>query len=450
MRTPDSVSSALQELIDNVDEELQDYQSLGEFDEGIQERLRLAFWPERISDTLNIEGIHVNPRITMAVLEGLALADVDKYAEREINNIVDAHNLIDEVVNSGQEIEPGLVKQLSFRVNQDLIDTAGQYRTRDVAISGAQVTPPAWQDVPHRMAELCAGLSDAAGAHPIVKAAWLHREFAEIHPFDDGNGRTARLLQDMVMAKAGYLPVGIPAFRRREYYDALEQGDFGDLEPLIAMIANSEQTALSKASRVVRRVPDRQRAVQGILRGRKAAKDRREEHRFHAWRSQVEQVRQELEGWVGSFRAEAATSVVRLKSWDPMTIETWREVRSRGWARNSWLFTVFMGAPGDRGCSVLFAARRIDKIAGLQDFTSSEDVDPLAIQVLVSGENGRYDFNHQDDRYVTLRGLAFGRDGGIAAYKASDEGAIEAERTTDYAVFEEFFQQLAVKSGWVI
>ena len=53
--------------------------------------------------------------------------------------------------------------------------------------------------------------------------AYAHLQLAKIHPFLDGNGRLARLILDFFLIKYGYLPISIPAKRRLEYFDLLEE-----------------------------------------------------------------------------------------------------------------------------------------------------------------------------------------------------------------------------------
>ena len=58
--------------------------------------------------------------------------------------------------------------------------------------------------------------------HPFIKACLLHGEFVKIHPFIDGNGRTARLILNFELMKHGYTPIVITKERRAEYYEALD------------------------------------------------------------------------------------------------------------------------------------------------------------------------------------------------------------------------------------
>ena len=65
--------------------------------------------------------------------------------------------------------------------------------------------------------------AENAREHPIVVAATFHYRFVRIHPFDDGNGRMARLLMNMILIKHGYTVAIIPIQERNRYIDSLER-----------------------------------------------------------------------------------------------------------------------------------------------------------------------------------------------------------------------------------
>ena len=81
--------------------------------------------------------------------------------------------------------------------------------------------------------------------HPIIIAATFHYRFVRIHPFDDGNGRMARLLMNMVLIKHGYTVSVIRQENRDDYITHLEQADkTEDLTEFINYIANSCEYSL--------------------------------------------------------------------------------------------------------------------------------------------------------------------------------------------------------------
>lgn len=75
------------------------------------------------------------------------------------------------------------------------------------------------------------------GVHPVVSAAWLHHRFVQIHPFQDGNGRVARVLTFLSLERRQYPPLVVDRDRRDRYLDALDQANGGDLAPLGRLFA---------------------------------------------------------------------------------------------------------------------------------------------------------------------------------------------------------------------
>lgn len=94
-------------------------------------------------------------------------------------------------------------------------------------------------DTPIEMQELMDWYrAEEANLHPVVLAAMFHYKFVRIHPFDDGNGRIARLLLNYVLLKHGLPMVIIKSSDKKNYLNALHLADVGHYEPFIAYIAD--------------------------------------------------------------------------------------------------------------------------------------------------------------------------------------------------------------------
>ncbi len=83
-----------------------------------------------------------------------------------------------------------------------------------------------------------------------VQSAWLHYRFAQIHPYQDGNGRIARALASLVFIKAGWFPVVVTRDDRARYIDALEVADEGALRPLVDFFVDVQKRSLFQATQV--------------------------------------------------------------------------------------------------------------------------------------------------------------------------------------------------------
>ena len=97
---------------------------------------------------------------------------------------------------------------------------------------------------------------EAAGEHPIVLAATFHYRFVRIHPFDDGNGRMARLLMNMILIRHGYTVALVRQEERDRYIGELERADKAeDLSQLIDYIASCCEYALDLHLKAARGEP---------------------------------------------------------------------------------------------------------------------------------------------------------------------------------------------------
>ncbi|SEI43336.1 Fic/DOC family protein [Dyadobacter sp. SG02] len=98
------------------------------------------------------------------------------------------------------------------------------------------------EETPAMMQELIEWYREMDGnpkSNPILLAAEFHYRFIRIHPFDDGNGRTARLLMNFILLRHGYPPVIIKTEDKRNYLSALEQADAGMLSAFLDYIGKN-------------------------------------------------------------------------------------------------------------------------------------------------------------------------------------------------------------------
>ena len=144
---------------------------------------------------------------------------------------------------------PGLVTErdlldLHALVLRSIDDAwAGRYRATRVFVKGSPLVPPNPLKVPELMTEFAMWL-ESAGLHPALLATEAHYRFAKIHPFVDGNGRTARLLMNLVLLKHGYPLTVVPAERRADYIGAMDTADLGNTEPFQCLILGCVERSL--------------------------------------------------------------------------------------------------------------------------------------------------------------------------------------------------------------
>lgn len=170
-----------------------------------------------------IEGNTLTLRETKVVLEGITVGGKTLREHFEAINHRDAIVYVEEIVANKEPLDERMIRDVHALVLKGIQpEEAGRYRQENVLISGASTTPPHFLHLTNAMQDLVTWYSASGDMNPIIRAAELHTRFVQIHPFVDGNGRTGRLLLNLVLMQAGYPPAIIQKEERSRYYDVLD------------------------------------------------------------------------------------------------------------------------------------------------------------------------------------------------------------------------------------
>ena len=181
--------------------------------------------------TYNSTGIEGNSytlnqtRILLA--EGITIGGKRLVEHLEIIGHSEAIEYLEDIIENNVELTEREIKNIHSLVTKDIENVnSGAYRNNAVYISGSKHIPPQPYLVSEKMEELMLWYNnESKNIHPIERAAILHGEFVSIHPFIDGNGRTARLLLNFELMKNNYPAIIIEIEEREKYFDALEVGN---------------------------------------------------------------------------------------------------------------------------------------------------------------------------------------------------------------------------------
>ena len=124
-------------------------------------------------------------------------------------------------------------------------EDSGRYRNSNVMIIGAVHIPPSAIKIKRLMDELLEWYYQNRQSMPAAElAAWVHYKLVYIHPFIDGNGRTARLLMNLILIQNGYPPAVILNIDRKKYYRVLKNADKEKFADFLNFIGRSIERSL--------------------------------------------------------------------------------------------------------------------------------------------------------------------------------------------------------------
>lgn len=199
-----------------------------------------------------IEGNTLTLGETKAVLlDGITISGKPLREHLEAVNHREAMRLMERLAELDKPLDEDEVLDLHRTILTGIqTDEAGRYRSMRVRVAGSMRVFPN----PVKVAELMKTFvaeTNALDAHAVVRAARAHYGLVAIHPFVDGNGRTARLLMNLLLVRAGYPPALLPVEQRGRYYDVLEAANSGNLQPFEVYIAEVVKASLERVLEVV-------------------------------------------------------------------------------------------------------------------------------------------------------------------------------------------------------
>ena len=171
----------------------------------------------------------------------LDLTDKNPINEYEAKGIATAELFVFEL-DSETEISTQLLLEIHRIAFSELYDWAGFWRSTHVTVG--QLTPPEPSKVLPLMYQFIDNLNykinNASSQQDHIDClTYAHYEFIRIHPFNNGNGRTGRILMNIVALKFGYKPIELyhrEGDSRRTYIEAMKSADHGNFEPLTSLI----------------------------------------------------------------------------------------------------------------------------------------------------------------------------------------------------------------------
>lgn len=232
-------------IYERIVEKKKELDKLRPFDQAALHRLQESFNVELTYNSNAIEGNSLSLSETKLVLEeGVTIGGKTLKEHLEATNHRKAIDFVETLIKKPKLEEIDVLNIHALILDRIDPHNAGFYRRVRVMISGTTYLPPNAPKVPQLMQEVYE-LLNTKTKEPIETAALIHLKFVDIHPFIDGNGRTARLLLNLYLMRNGYPPVIIQKVERKKYITTIIQEQMeSNLTPFVNFVAKAVERSL--------------------------------------------------------------------------------------------------------------------------------------------------------------------------------------------------------------
>ena len=356
---------------ENLDERLLDLHSrvqemrkVGKLGPQALKRIQKYFRIKGIYHSNAIEGNALTIGETKLVVEmGMTLTGKTLRDQAEAKNLSHALDFMESIaVSKDRPIALSDLRQIHALILKDIQDEyAGKYRDREVKISGSEYKPTEAHLISQDMDELGAYVRkvtspDSPDADlPILCAAAAHARLAQIHPFIDGNGRTARILMNLILMRRGYPICIITRDDRLRYYDALEDSQAGDLTPLIELVYENVEESLEEWEKAAKEQREEQEWLKDIAARFEQPALSQARNEYEVWLRAMELFKSYFKQIVDDVneRKTVGSVFLQFKDFGTLSFEKYLSLRDGGSAKKTWFFGIRFKA-GSKDVRYLF------------------------------------------------------------------------------------------------
>lgn len=350
------------DVIHNIASRVGQMRQAGKLTPAALAMIRKYFRIKNIYHSNAIEGNTLNVGETRQVVElGLTLTGKPLKDQAEAKNLSEALDFLEDLATNNLPITERDIRQMHYLVLKGIQDAeAGKYRTIKVEISGSSYIPPLPESIPFQMEAFGKWLTtasvsgdDFASSTGLIRAVVAHAWFVYIHPFIDGNGRTARLLMNLILMRYGY-PVAIIAKEDRlRYYDALETSQGSDLSSFIGLVAECILESLEEYEHAVaRQIADVEwaKSIADRLTERERIKKQNE---YEIWKSAMDLLKSYFRQTASLVDDIATGARVFFTDFGGLEFEKYYSLSQSESAKRTWFFRIDFLA-GNRTARYLF------------------------------------------------------------------------------------------------
>lgn len=242
------ISRQIQDILDEIDELKTVLQFKRKFD---STRIKEALSIEYTFESNKIEGNTLTLRETdLVVNQGLTISGKSMREHLEAINHQEAIDYVYHLLDKKSQLSEREILTIHNLILRGIhSEEAGKYRQVQVMIQGSKHIPPDSILVKDQMQQLMNWYYKNLNLHPVILAAEMHERIVTVHPFIDGNGRTSRLIMNLILLKHGYVIANIKGDYevRMRYYEALENAQINQSkDDFIEFIAKVELDCIKR------------------------------------------------------------------------------------------------------------------------------------------------------------------------------------------------------------
>ncbi len=260
----DARAPRILQVVKKLENEIRLLRSSGSLDENTLAKLRQEWGIQSVHESAAIEGNQLTLSETeIAIQRGITISGKPPEHSSEVQNLNEALKYLESLARSRSPVTQWEIREIQSLVLGRTGDS-GAYRMVEVQITNSPHKPPHPILVQEQMDEYAEWLAQATDVPVPLLAAVSHAWLVHIHPFRDGNGRTARAILNLQLIRAGYPIVIVRRKDRERYYESLRASDEGDLTLLLDLIVERIEDSLRQIDRARKSVTGISLALQKV------------------------------------------------------------------------------------------------------------------------------------------------------------------------------------------
>ncbi len=347
-----NIDGDLKESLDNIEKVIDDLNTRRDkgLDTELEKKLKKHLLISRVYNSNAIEGNKLSLRETELILDGMVINDRPLKDEIEARSLANATEYLYQLIDGREPLTRRTLLELHGLVMADVPTIeGGKFRNEEVKIKESDHVPPPFLTVSDHVDLLFQWMNRNSHKYPpLVMGSILHHWLTWIHPFSDGNGRTARLFLDFYLLQKGYPEVIVKIADRDNYYNALIDADKGNVLPLIELFSEKVRQTVTVYEEFINE-NERQTAW------REKYKEISEEtylkaketysFEYEVWKNQVSVFKVLLKECVSGIQDYLPQLRFSIKEYDPLTFSQYLDILEDRKVTNTWYLNLNIFEP---------------------------------------------------------------------------------------------------------